>query len=59
MKASEMSESDLYAAAYQMEAMGGGFASAIATAFFRADSVNKQRLIQAFPELFEKYGEAK
>jgi hypothetical protein len=35
--------------------MGGGFAAAIALAYFRADSDNKARLLEAFPDLFAKY----
>ena len=55
MRANEMTDSELYKAAYEMEVMGEGFASAIALAFFRADSDNKQRLITAFDFLFERY----
>jgi 2-oxo-4-hydroxy-4-carboxy--5-ureidoimidazoline (OHCU) decarboxylase len=35
--------------------MGGGFASALALAYFRADSDNQARILGAFPDLFEKY----
>lgn len=55
MKAHEMTEDQLHKAAHKMSQYGGGFASAIAEAFFRADSNNEQRLIRAFPELFERY----
>lgn len=48
-------EEKLLMAARNMEVYGGGFASSIATAFFRADSENRKRLVAAFPELFEKY----
>ena len=42
-------------AAKAMERMGGGFASALALAYFRADSDNQARILGAFPELFEKH----
>jgi hypothetical protein len=42
-------------AAQVMDKMGGGFAAAIALAYFRADSDNKARLLEAFPDLFAKY----
>ena len=35
---------------------GGGFASALATAWMRADSVNGEALGRTFPELVRKYG---
>ena len=46
---------DYLPAAELMQNMGGSFASAIADAFFVADSHNTQRLLTAFPELFERY----
>lgn len=56
-----MTETELYEAAYAMERIGGGFASAVANAFFRADGDNKKRLLCAFGDLFEKFyqGESK
>ena len=42
-------------AAKIMERMGGGFASALAVAYFRADLDNQARILGAFPELFERY----
>lgn len=48
-------EEKLVMTAHNMEAYGCRFASSIATAFFRADSENRKRLVAAFPELFEKY----
>lgn len=42
-------------AARYMERMGGGFASALAVAYYRADSDNKARIVGAWPDLFEKY----
>ncbi len=55
MKATEMSESELLEAAHIMEMYGGGFAKAIALAYFRADGTNRPRVVEAFPELFERY----
>jgi hypothetical protein len=55
MKANDMSESELFQAAHRMYDEGGGFASAIAQAYFRADSTNKVRLVDAFGHLFERY----
>ena len=55
MKANDMTESQLFKAAHRMESEGGGFASAIALAFFRADSTNQVLLIDAFGHLFERY----
>ena len=50
-----MTDSELYEAAMLMRERGGGFASCIAEAFFRADSHNKRRLLYAFGDLFERF----
>jgi len=42
-------------AARLMSRQGGGFAGAIADAYFRADSGNKTILVNAFRDLFDKY----
>jgi monomeric isocitrate dehydrogenase len=42
-------------AAQTMEKMGGGFAAALALAYYRADADNQARILGAFPDLFEKY----
>lgn len=42
-------------AARMMEKMGGGFAAALALAYFRADGTNQARILGAFGALFEKY----
>lgn len=55
MKANDMSEDELLIAARRMEREGGGFASAIAEAYFCADSTNQVLLIDAFGHLFERY----
>ncbi len=38
-----------------METIGGGFASALAVAYQRADSGNRARIEAAFPDLIERY----
>lgn len=38
-----------------MERMGGGFASALAVAYYRADGDNRARILATWPDLFEKY----
>lgn len=42
-------------AARLMEKLGGGFASALAMAYFRADADNQARILAAWPDLFERY----
>ena len=42
-------------AAQLMERQGGGFAAALAGAYFRADLANQARILQAFGELFAEY----
>lgn len=49
-----MNYDDAHKACQNMERMGGGFEKAIANAFYRADGTNSRRLIEAFPEIFEK-----
>ena len=44
-------------AAQMMEQEGGGFASALAKAYYLADSANAMRLRLAFFDMFEKYYE--
>jgi len=39
-----------------MQSHGGSFVSSIAQALRYADPVNRQRLLDAFPDLVEKYG---
>jgi hypothetical protein len=38
-----------------MDKIGGGFAMCIAQAYFRADQHNRERLLFAFGDLFERY----
>jgi hypothetical protein len=42
-------------AAQLMEKLGGGFASALALAYYRADSGNRAAIVGAFPGLFDRY----
>lgn len=39
----------------RMKTFGGSFASSLATTFIKADKINRGKLIDAFPEYFEKY----
>ena len=55
MKATDLTYDQLFKSARTMEKIGGSFASAIAQAFFRADSTNAGRLVQAFGDLFVKF----
>jgi hypothetical protein len=42
-------------AARLMEQVGGGFASAIAQAFYRADSHNASIMLEAYGDMFHRY----
>lgn len=55
MKATDLTEEQLYQAAKTMFAYGGGFAGALSEAFFKADSTNREKLLVAFDELFMRY----
>jgi len=46
---------DIYNRSAHRMASGGSFASCISEAFFYADSKNVQRLVEAFPELFDRF----
>lgn len=48
-------DSQLHAAAHEMQRTGGSFASHLADAYFHADSNNKERILTAFMDLFEKF----
>ena len=50
-----MTDDQLHAAAHNMARIGGGFANAIATAYFRADSTNKAKLLLTFGDLFVRH----
>ena len=49
-----MNYDDAHKACQNMERMGGGFEIHLAKLFYRADGTNSRRLIEAFPEIFEK-----
>ena len=51
-----MNHSELTSMICLMQSHGGSFVSSIATALRFADPVNRQRLLDAFPDLVEKYG---
>lgn len=55
----EFQPGTIEAAVIAMEQRGGGFAAAIAVAYWRADSGNKARLLSAFADLFASYGAAR
>lgn len=54
-KGTPMTDDQLNAAAHNMDRIGGGFASAIATAYFRADRDNKAKLLLTFGDLFSRH----
>ena len=51
-----MNSAQLTAMICLMQSHGGSFVNAIAQALRFADPVNRQRLLDAFPDLVEKYG---
>lgn len=51
-----MNSAQLTAMICLMQSHGGSFVNAIAQALRVADPVNRQRLLDAFPDLIEKYG---
>lgn len=50
-----MTPEQLHRAAHLMSRQGGHFASAIAAAYFVADSQNRARLLAAFGDLFARF----
>lgn len=52
----QYNDPSIYATIERIETYGGGFAAHLMAAFKKADANNKQRIINAFPELFEEYG---
>jgi hypothetical protein len=50
-----MTRDELLPIIAKMEQYGGSFAKSLAIAMLRADSDNLQRIVDAFPELIEKY----
>ena len=50
-----MTRDELLSIMLAMETYGGSFVQNLAKAMFCADSDNLQRIVNAFPELIEKY----
>lgn len=44
---------------HNMERYGGSFVKALAVAMRKADADNLQRIVEAFPEIMEKYAKMK
>jgi len=55
----QLNDVQLIEAAVRMSERGGGFASCIGNAYLRADSVNSEKLLRTFPELFIKFAPRK
>jgi 2-oxo-4-hydroxy-4-carboxy--5-ureidoimidazoline (OHCU) decarboxylase len=51
-----MTSTQLHAMITLMDQYGGSFVSALAQALRYADPTNRQRLLDAFPDLVAKYG---
>lgn len=49
-----MTDAQLHEAAGYLETRMGGFANAIALAYYRADGDNQRKLVEAFGALFER-----
>lgn len=52
----DMSEVQRHRTVQAMERFGGGFVARLSQALFVADSTNRERLTDAFPEMADKYG---
>jgi len=51
-----MTPTETYQLTVRMETYGGKFISSLAVAIRYADSINKNKLLAAFPEIVAKYG---
>ncbi len=51
-----MNHDDLHATLLCMERFGGTFCTKLAAAMRYADPSNRQKILNAFPEIVEKYG---
>jgi hypothetical protein len=49
-----MTDAQIHEAAHYLETSEGGFANAIALAYYRADRDNQRKLVEAFGDLFER-----
>jgi hypothetical protein len=54
MEGMNMTHEQLHEAAGYLETKEGGFANAISLAYYRADSDNQRKLVEAFGDLFER-----
>jgi len=54
----KLNSSELFTMITLMQSHGGSFVSALAQALRYADPINRQRILDAFPDLVEKYGPA-
>jgi hypothetical protein len=52
----KLNSSELFTMITLMQSHGGSFVSALAQALRYADPINRQRILDAFPDLVEKYG---
>lgn len=52
----KLNSSELFTMITLMQSHGGSFVSSLAQALRYADPVNRQRILDAFPDLVEKYG---
>ena len=50
-----LTDSELYKAAHNMESYGGSFAASIAQAYFVADTCNRIRLLAVFGDMFARF----
>jgi hypothetical protein len=53
-----MTDQDRYWACITASQYGGSFFSALAEAGLKADQINRERLMLAFPEMYATYGPA-
>ena len=54
MNQNEFSHDELMKICDDMIRFGGSFSASLAKCFMNADNTNKRRLIEAFPEFFQK-----
>jgi hypothetical protein len=54
--ATPLSPTELHRTFTTMRAHGGGFVSRLAEAWLHGDSINRERLASAFPDLLRKFG---
>ena len=50
------SDPTIYATVERIETFGGGFAAQLMAAFKKADPANRRKILDTWPELFEKHG---